>query len=67
MFAVVLVGAAVVTSVVSSVIQNAVGGAYTGTNVGVEEEIGILTPGIIWLLIGLFLVGATRGTRTQTA
>lgn len=55
------------TSVVSSVIQNAVGGAYTGTNVGVEEEIGILTPGIIWLLIGLFLVGATRGTRTQTA
>lgn len=65
-FVVVLVGAAVVTSMVSSVIQNAVGDAYSGTNVGLEEEIGILTPGVLWLLIGLFLVGATRDTSRHT-
>lgn len=52
--------ALVVTALASSSIQSAVADAYTGTNVGLEEEMGILTPGAIWLAIGIFLVIATR-------
>ena len=59
-FLVTLVVAVVVTSLVSSFIQNMVGDSYTGTNVGIEEEIGILTPGVIWLAIGIFLLLATK-------
>lgn len=63
-FVVVLAVAVVVTSIASSFIQNAVGDAYTGTNVGIEEEIGILTPGVIWLFVGIYLLAATRGPRS---
>lgn len=59
-FAITVVLAALVTSVVSSFIQNAVGDAYRGNNVGLEDEIGILVPGLIWLATGLFLLRATR-------
>ena len=52
--------ALVVTALASSFIQSAVADAYTGSNVGIEEEIGILVPGVIWLAIGIFLVAATR-------
>ena len=52
--------ALVVTALASSFIQSAVADAYTGNNVGIEEEIGILVPGVIWLAIGIFLVAATR-------
>ena len=67
-FLAVVIVAAVVTSVVSSALQTAVADAYTGGNVGVEEEIGILTPGVIWLVVGLYLLRATgRGRGEQTA
>lgn len=49
-----------VTAVASSFIQSAVAGRYTGTNVGIEEEMGILTPGVLWLLTGLYMIIATR-------
>ena len=59
-FVVVLAAAIVVTAIASSFLQEMVADSYTGTNVGIEEEIGILTPGVIWLLVGLFLLMATR-------
>jgi len=60
-FVATLVVAVIVTSLASSFIQEAVADSYTGDNVGIEEEIGILTPGVIWLAIGLFLLFSTRG------
>lgn len=60
LFLVTLVVAVIVTAIASSFIQEAVADSYTGNNVGVEEEIGILTPGVIWLAIGVFLLIATR-------
>ena len=59
--------AAVVTSWISSLIQEAVANAYTGDNVGLEDEIGILVPGLIWLAVGLFLLSATRNERAPAA
>lgn len=44
----------------SSFVQTAVADIYTGHNVGIEEEMGILTPGLIWLVLGLYMVMATR-------
>lgn len=64
-FVVTLVVAIVVTSLASSFIQNAVGDSYTGTNLGIEEEMGILTPGVIWLAVGLYLLMATRSARAD--
>jgi len=55
-FVVVLALVAVITSVASSAVQNAVADAYTGGNVGIEEEMGILTPGVIWLAVGVYLM-----------
>ena len=63
-FVVALAVALFVTAVASSFIQEMVADSYTGTNVGIEEEIGILTPGVIWLIIGLFLLMASR-SRTR--
>lgn len=59
-FVVVLGVSMVITATASSFIQETVGDSYTGTNVGIEEEIGILTPGVIWLAIGAFLLVATK-------
>ncbi|HEX2240411.1 MAG TPA: hypothetical protein VHJ82_04650, partial [Actinomycetota bacterium] len=59
-FVVVLVAAVFITSLASSFIQTAVADAYSGDNVGIEEEMGILTPGLIWLAVGLFLLAVTR-------
>ena len=61
LFLVTLVVAVVVTAIASSFIQGVVADSYAGNNVGVEEEIGILTPGVIWLAIGISLLIATRG------
>ena len=58
-FVATLVMSVVVTSTASSFIQNWVADAYAGSNVGIEEEIGILTPGVIWLGVGVFLLIAT--------
>lgn len=63
-FVVALGVAVVVTAIASSYIQEMVGDSYKGTNVGIEEEMGILTPGIIWLAIGTFLLVATRRVAT---
>jgi len=60
-FVVALGVAVVVTALASSFIQETVADSYTGSNVGIEEEIGILTPGLIWLAIGAFLLTVTRG------
>lgn len=57
---VVLVLALTVTGVMSSVVQSAVADLYPGQNVGIEEEMGILTPGLIWLSLGVYMVMATR-------
>lgn len=59
-FVVVLAVALVATSGMSSFVQTAVADMYTGNNVGIEEEIGILIPGLIWLVLGLYMVMATR-------
>jgi len=59
-FVVTLAVAVVITSLASAFIQNAVGDSYTGSNVGIEEEMGILTPGVIWLAIGLYLLIASK-------
>ena len=66
-FVATLVMSVVVTSAASSFLQNAIADAYTGNNVGIEEEIGILTPGVIWLGIGVFLLMATRHVPTKPA
>ncbi len=47
------------TAVASSILQTAVRSAYTGSNVGMQDEIGILVPGLIWLSLGTLMV--TRG------
>ncbi len=59
-FIVVAAAALTVTALASSFVQTAVAGAYTGPNVGIEEEMGILTPGVIWLIAGLYMIMATR-------
>jgi len=59
-FVAVVAVAVIVTSVASSVVQTSVADAYSGGNVGIEEEMGILTPGVIWLAIGLYLFAAAR-------
>jgi len=59
-FVAVVAVAVIVTSVASSVVQTSVADAYTGGNVGIEEEMGILTPGVIWLAIGVYLFAAAR-------
>ena len=59
-FVVVIGVALVVTALASSFIQSTVADSYTGDNVGIEEELGILTPGVIWLGVGLYLLRATR-------
>jgi hypothetical protein len=46
----------VITAVAVSVVQNVVGDFYSGGNVGIEEEMGIITPGVLWLLIGLVMM-----------
>lgn len=57
-FVVVLAVALTLTGVMSSLVQTAVADIYTGHNVGIEEEMGILTPGLIWLILGLYMVKA---------
>jgi hypothetical protein len=52
--------AIVITAFASSLVQEAVAASYTGSNVGVEEEIGILTPGVIWLAIGIYMMASRR-------
>ena len=59
-FLIALAAAVVVTALASSFIQETVADSYTGNNVGIEEEIGILTPGLIWLVLGIYLMVATR-------
>ena len=59
-FVVVLAVALAVTGFMSSFVQTAVADVYAGTNVGIEEEMGILTPGVLWLIVGLYMVVATR-------
>lgn len=59
--------AIVITAVASSVVQNAVAGSYSGSNVGLEEEMGILAPGIVWLIIGLLLLMARTPPTAQEA
>lgn len=49
-----------VTGLASSLVQTAVADSYTGSNVGIEEEMGILTPGVIWLTLGFYMIAATR-------
>lgn len=58
-FLVVLGVAVVVTALASSFVQETVADSYEGGNVGIEEEMGILTPGLIWLAIGAYLLAAT--------
>lgn len=57
-FVVVLAVALTLTGVMSSLVQTAVADLYTGQNVGIEEEMGILTPGLIWLILGLYMLKA---------
>jgi hypothetical protein len=59
-FAVAIAAALFITSFASGSIQTVVADAYTGNNVGIEEEIGILVPGVIWLAVGLFLWRSSR-------
>src|SRR5687767_13512793 len=54
------------TAVASSFVQNLVAGWYTGPNVGIEDEVGILTPGLLWLIVGLYMILATR-PRAETS
>ena len=61
-FVIVIAVAVIVTALASSYIQETVSDSYTGNNVGIEEEMGILTPGVIWLAAGIFLFRATRTT-----
>jgi len=66
-FVAVLAVAIVITAVASSFVQTAVADSYSGNNVGIEEEMGILTPGIIWLLIGLWMIMARSRTRVSNS
>ena len=59
-FVLLAAGALIATGFASSFVQTAVADSYTGSNVGIEEEIGILVPGVIWLILGLAMVTATR-------
>lgn len=59
-FVVLVAAALTVTGLASSFVQTAVAASYTGTNIGIEEEMGILTPGTIWLIVGLYMIIATR-------
>lgn len=59
-FVVVLGVVLAVTGVMSSFVQTAVADLYAGQNVGIEEEMGILTPGLTWLILGFYMVMATR-------
>src|SRR5688572_13409177 len=45
LFIVALAASLVITALASSFIQELVADSYTGNNVGIEEEIGILVPG----------------------
>ena len=64
-FVVAFAVAVAVTWFASSFIQDAVVDSYTGNNVGIKDEIGILVPGVIWLAIGLFLLRAARGASSS--
>src|SRR5687768_11050221 len=65
-FVATLAASLVITALASSFIQEKVADSYTGSNVGIEEEIGILVPGILWLVIGLFMLAATKNTEEAT-
>ena len=55
------------TALAATYVQTAVADSYAGGNVGIEEEMGILTPGIIWLILGIYMMMATRSRSPSAA